>query len=194
MAKRGETKETIINAAEKLFFKNGFERTTVKMILEEARVVTGSFYHFFPSKEMLFEDVVERFLIQYERRIRAVLENESLSVNQIIEGILREMSQSAEAYYNVLEGDRLHWTVQSALHERTLTAMIEPLSNTLARMKECGEIKSNLNVGDRTLAAILIKGSEAIIYSEAAEGSARFQSENIHRKLTGFWKHILRFS
>ena len=194
MAKRGETKETIINAAEKLFFKNGFERTTVKMILEEARVVTGSFYHFFPSKEMLFEDVVERFLIQYERRIRAILENESLSVNQIIEGILREMSQSAEAYYNVLEGDRLHWTIQSALHERTLTAMIEPLSNALARLKECGEIKSNLNVGDRTLAAILIKGSAAIIYSEAAEGSARFRSENIHRKLTEFWKHILRFS
>ena len=144
MAKRGETKETIINAAEKIFFKNGFERTTVKMILEEARVVTGSFYHFFPSKEMLFEDVVERFLIQYERRIRAVLENESLSVNQIIEGILREMSQSAEAYYNVLEGDRLHWTIQSALHERTLTAMIEPLSNALARLKECGEIKTKV--------------------------------------------------
>lgn len=52
-----------------MFFKYGFERTSVKMILEEAGVVTGSFYHFFPSKEELFEAVIEKYLQGYSQRI-----------------------------------------------------------------------------------------------------------------------------
>ena len=43
MAKKGETREVILDAAEKVFFQNGFEKTSVKMILEEAKIVTGSF-------------------------------------------------------------------------------------------------------------------------------------------------------
>ena len=39
------------------------------MILAEANVVTGSFYHFFPSKEALFESVIERFLKNYTDRV-----------------------------------------------------------------------------------------------------------------------------
>ena len=69
MAKKGETREKILNAATKVFFENGFEATSVKMILDEANVVTGSFYHFFPSKENLFENVVEKFLQNYTERM-----------------------------------------------------------------------------------------------------------------------------
>ena len=73
MAKKGETREVILDAAEKVFFQNGFEKTSVKMILEEAKIVTGSFYHFFPSKEALFEAVTERFLNAYAERIGGIL-------------------------------------------------------------------------------------------------------------------------
>ena len=56
MAKRGETRQKIIYAAGKVFFEHGYEEASVKMIIEEAGVVTGSFYHFFPSKEILSSD------------------------------------------------------------------------------------------------------------------------------------------
>ena len=62
MAKRGETREKILAAGTRVFFEHGFEAASVKMILEESGVVTGSFYHFFPSKEKLFEEVVKLFL------------------------------------------------------------------------------------------------------------------------------------
>ena len=55
MAKRGETREKIIAAATKVFFEHGYEDASVKMIIDEAGIVTGSFYHFFPSKEANFE-------------------------------------------------------------------------------------------------------------------------------------------
>ena len=133
MAKKGETREVILDAAEKVFFQNGFEKTSVKMILEEAQIVTGSFYHFFPSKEALFEAVTERFLNAYAERIGGILGDESLSFRQIIRMIPEEMGRSAEIFYHVLQGDKLHWTVRNALHDRTLEAMVQPLAGALRR-------------------------------------------------------------
>ena len=165
MAKKGETREVILDAAEKVFFQNGFEKTSVKMILEEAQIVTGSFYHFFPSKEALFEAVTERFLNAYAERIGGILGDESLSFRQIIRMIPEEMGRSAEIFYHVLQGDKLHWTVRNALHDRTLEAMVQPLAGALGRLKAKGEISSRLDAEDVTLARILIKGSEALIHT-----------------------------
>ena len=108
MAKRGETRENILQAATKVFFENGFEKTSVKMILEEAHIVTGSFYHFFPSKEDLFEAVVESFLQQYTQRVRSILDDEALDAKQIAEKVLEELKTSGEKYYTELQGDKLH--------------------------------------------------------------------------------------
>ena len=130
MAKRGETKEKIIDAATKVFFQNGFEKTSVKMILEEAGVVTGSFYHFFTSKEELFEAVVEKYLRGYSERIGNILFDESLGIEQIINKILEELQSTSKEYYLKLQGDKLHWTVQSALHEITIEALITSRSSS----------------------------------------------------------------
>ena len=99
MAKRGETREIILDAATKVFFQYGFEKTSVKMILAEAGVVTGSFYHFFPSKEDLFEAVIEKYLRGYSQRVSDILNDESLNLEQIVDKILEELSHTSEEYY-----------------------------------------------------------------------------------------------
>ena len=191
MAKKGETREVILDAAEKVFFQNGFEKTSVKMILEEAKIVTGSFYHFFPSKEALFEAVTERFLNAYAERIGGILGDESLSFRQIIRMIPEEMGRSAEIFYHVLQGDKLHWTVRNALHDRTLEAMVQPLAGALARLKAKGEISSRLDAEDVTLARILIKGSEAVVHGEGSGSTEWFRSEAQREKLAAFWECII---
>ena len=191
MAKRGETRETILQAATKAFFDFGFEKTSVKMILEEAHIVTGSFYHFFPSKEDLFEAVVEAFLQQYAQRVRSILDDEALDAKQIAEKVLEELKTSGEKYYTELQGDKLHWTIQLALHEMTLQAMEEPLTRALSRLKENEKIKSCLDVDDKTLARILIKGSEAVIHHEDNTGAEWFRSEKLNDNLIRFWNRII---
>ena len=191
MAKRGETRETILKAAEKVFFENGFEKTSVKMILEEAHIVTGSFYHFFPSKEDLFEAVVEAFLKQYTQRVGNILDDETLDAKQIAEKVLEELKTSGEKYYTELQGDKLHWTVQLALHEMTLQAMEEPLVRALARLRENEKMKSSLDVDDKTLARILIKGSEAVIHNEDSTGAEWYRSEKLNDSLLQFWNRII---
>ncbi len=193
MAKKGETKEVILAAAEKMFLQNGFEKTSVKMILEEAQIVTGSFYHFFPSKEALFEAVTERFLKAYTERICGILEDETLSIRQIIRKIPEELRNSAETFYNVLQGDKLHWTVRSALHDRSLEAMIRPLALALARLKAKEEISCRIDVDDITLARILIKGSEAVIHGGETAAAEQLRSAKLPEVLTSFWSCIIEF-
>ncbi len=193
MAKRGETREIILKAATKVFFENGFEKTSVKMILSEANIVTGSFYHFFPSKEALFEAVVEEFLNDYAGRIKMILEDETLSINQIMDGFFEEFAHSTETYFNVLQADKLHWTVKCALHDMTIEAMIEPITHTIERLLEEGSIRSNLDVDAEILARILLKGSEALIHSPEFGKSRMQRMEILRNSLNDFWKLIIEF-
>lgn len=181
MAKRGETREKIIKAATKVFFEHGYEETSVRMIQEEAKVVTGSFYHFFPSKDMLFEVVIERFLAGYTERIDAILENEELGVAGCMETILKEMQNSVSVYYEVLQGDKLHWTIQYALHNKTIETIVASVQVKLEKDISEGKIISRLDADTGTLAAILIKGIEAIVHSDKATGKEMYRLERVKK-------------
>lgn len=191
MAKKGETREKILAAATKLFFENGFEATSVKMILEEANVVTGSFYHFFTSKEQLFECVVEEFLQNYTRKICGILGDESLSVEAQFQLFMQEIQAASRTYYNVLQGDRLHWTMQHALHNKAVEALVLPLADLLSRQMEKGVIKSRIQVDTVTLAALLVKGIEAIFHGNMENSPERFESTGIQKMIRDFIHLIL---
>ena len=165
MSKGQATKEKILNAATKVFSQYGFEAASIKMILQEADVVTGSFYHFFASKEILFENVIESFLLDYSNRISTIFQNNNLDLSEVIDRFIEELNRAAQTYFEVLEGNKLHWTVQVALHEKTLQSMVVPIADYFSDMKSKGMIKSLINVDDRTLANIIIKGFESIIHS-----------------------------
>ena len=191
MAKRGETREKIIDAATKVFFQNGFEKTSVKMILGEAGVVTGSFYHFFSSKEELFEAVIEKYLRGYAHRISDILCDETLGMREIVDKVLEELKATSKDYYLKLQGNKLHWTVQASLHEITLETLVEPLSRALGRLKTRGEIESLLKVEDTTLARILIKGMEAVIHDGDVSDVERFSSAGLRERLMEFCERII---
>lgn len=191
MTKKGETKEKILNAATKLFFENGFEATSVKMILAEANVVTGSFYHFFTSKENLFESVVEEFLQNYTKKVCSILGDDSLSVDTQFQLFMVEIRNASKTYYTVLHGDRLHWTIEHALHNKTIEALIPPLSELLERQMEKGMIESRIHVDTVTLAAILVKGIEAIFHGNMDGRPERFESDIVEKNIRDFIQLLL---
>jgi len=53
-------KEIIINAARSVFAKFGFNKTTMNEIAKGARKAKSSLYHYFSSKEDIFEEVIKR--------------------------------------------------------------------------------------------------------------------------------------
>ena len=68
MAKKNtrNTKGRIIEAAWRLFYRQGYDDTTVEEIIEESGTSRGSFYHYFEGKDSLLSTVSYLFDQKYE--------------------------------------------------------------------------------------------------------------------------------
>jgi TetR/AcrR family transcriptional regulator, transcriptional repressor for nem operon len=56
------TRDRLIDSARYLFWERGYAGTSMADLLDHARVNSGSFYHFFESKEALLREVLEGYL------------------------------------------------------------------------------------------------------------------------------------
>lgn len=76
MAKQKQiTKKRIVNAAWKLFYKQGYDNTTVDEIIKESGTSKGTFYHYFNGKDGLLSSLSYLFDDKYEELINVLLED-----------------------------------------------------------------------------------------------------------------------
>ncbi|WP_027185064.1 TetR/AcrR family transcriptional regulator [Desulfovibrio inopinatus] len=80
-------RNTIFQAAEAVFAKTGFKKTTMSAIAREASVATGTIYTYYPNKEALFLSVIPpTFLKEFhnvtQKRISAFTQPNGLVVDQ----------------------------------------------------------------------------------------------------------------
>jgi len=64
--KRQSTKSRIVKAAWNLFYKKGYEKTTVEDIIVASKTSKGTFYHYFKGKEALLNSMSYLFDEKYE--------------------------------------------------------------------------------------------------------------------------------
>ena len=64
--KTRNTRGKIIDAAWKLFYRQGYDDTTVEEIIEESSTSRGSFYHYFQGKDDLLSTLADVFDRKYE--------------------------------------------------------------------------------------------------------------------------------
>ena len=57
MKKGDARRQQILETAERLFYQNGYENTSVQVILDEMNLSKGGFYHHFESKMALLEEI-----------------------------------------------------------------------------------------------------------------------------------------
>src|SRR5580693_5824310 len=62
MPKPSATRDRLIESARYLFWERGFAGTSMADLLSHAGVNSGSFYHFFESKESLLRAVLDTYL------------------------------------------------------------------------------------------------------------------------------------
>ena len=62
MPRASDTRDRLITSARYLFWERGFAGTSMSDLLAHAEVNSGSFYHFFESKEALLRAVLEGYI------------------------------------------------------------------------------------------------------------------------------------
>lgn len=58
------TRDSILDAAEKIFVNSGFSGSSMKNIAEQAHVAKSLLYHYFSSKRELWDEVIQRRISQ----------------------------------------------------------------------------------------------------------------------------------
>ena len=156
----GGKRDEIIDIAMKLFFENGYEATSVRMIMNEVGGEIGMFYHYFKSKDMLFDQVVESFFKKYREKFEAMLiscENKEAFVKTFLPLYEKSMGE-----FGQLKGN-MHWSVQIAMHERTLMELKPILASVLKKWN----VKSDTPI--EIIAGQLLYGISATVHSEVYE-------------------------
>ncbi len=76
--RRGE----IIQAAQQLFYFEGYEQVSISQIIQKVGIAKGTFYHYFKSKEDLLDQIIEGIAHGVHARLEEIVANSSLNAVQ----------------------------------------------------------------------------------------------------------------
>jgi len=121
------TKETVLQASEKLFIKKGFSATSMSMIAREAGVTQSLIHHYFGSKKNLWYEVQVNKFQDYITLEEAILANDD-------DDIIKVMEESLTTYFRYFQkhpslGRMLVWTEVEEDDDAILQKKLKPLKN-----------------------------------------------------------------
>lgn len=86
-------RNAILAAAQELVYSKGYEKMTIQDILNALGISKGTFFHYFSSKQVLLETLVERFMDEGEKQIVPIVRDENLTALQKLNRYFEVASQ-----------------------------------------------------------------------------------------------------
>lgn len=174
----GGKKDEIIDAASELFFEKGYEAVSVRMILDKVGGEIGMFYHYFKSKDQLFDLAVERFFKGFGEKCEAMIA-QCEKPEDFIEVFLPLYAQGMQQF-GMVRG-KMHWSLQYAMHAMTVESMIPAVAARLDAMREAKEQGQSRDdsgkIPSDILAAQLVQGISATLHSKSFEAMSPEQQK-----------------
>ncbi len=154
--------QQILDTALEVFAKQGFQGTTTKQLATAAGVSEATIFLHFPSKEALYEAILEE-LLQRQRPLTGLLDDPAEAPLAEVAERLASAFMDRHTRSSVL----LRLALFSALERRTLGQRIaaqhiggpvKSLARRIERAKERGEVRSDLDAetAARALDSVLI--------------------------------------
>lgn len=92
----------ILDAAETLFYKRGYQPTMISDIVKKIGVAQGTFYYYFSSKEEIVDALINRHLSKFRADIDAVASSNDISLPQKIELMANIMLETIQGKQGLL--------------------------------------------------------------------------------------------
>jgi TetR/AcrR family transcriptional repressor of nem operon len=162
--------EAVLEKAAELFWKKGFERTSIADLVEHTNVHRGSLYDTFGDKNQLFLACLDRFRQHHYESVFGMLDepgNPKEILNRFFEDIIdRAMQENEEVRYGCL---MTNTAMDRGGVDSNITSRIEAFTldiettfyNFLLRAQKSGHIKSKHSL--RELARFLVNTRQGLI-------------------------------
>ncbi|MDD3920111.1 MAG: TetR/AcrR family transcriptional regulator [Eubacteriales bacterium] len=161
----GGKRDELMDAAIRLFLQHGYEGTSVRMILQEVGGEIGMFYHYFKSKDALFEAALERYLVRYTAGFHALATDGSLSPLGQVGRIMAHFRGALSEYGTLLghSAGKLTFPLKEALHSRTIDALVPCVEAILQNTEKCGLLHAPPGVLPHELALFVLHGFAGVM-------------------------------
>jgi len=163
-----ETRDYILKKTFELFLQKSYKEVTMKEIVDKTGLSKGAFYHYFPSKENVFEEVVKYFYDEIMITDFSSFPQTSLKdfYNTYLEKL--QMPSSIEDNINMDDTNLFMFISEaskriptfSEIHDAQRLKEIESWSAAVARAKKNKEIKSGIR--NEVLAKMFIHISDGV--------------------------------
>lgn len=119
--KFADRKAEIIQAAKHLFREKEYEKTSMQEIIDFLKIAKGTLYHYFKSKDMLLEAVIEDIVSENIEKLELLVQS---TKGNALEKMKRMVKAGHMATDNQNLLDQLHKPGNNAMHTRLLAAAL----------------------------------------------------------------------
>jgi AcrR family transcriptional regulator len=156
-----QRREEFINAAEKLFKKNGVVETTVNAIVKEVDVAKGLFYYYFKSKNDVIEAISEKYNDSFKKKINE--HSSSLNYDDKLNECVENIVTSFKTLWSNLHGETSNIDL-TILSTRTIEEAKATATEVLKELFDEGIEKDILDIKNSTYYAnTLVSGIADLI-------------------------------
>ncbi|MCC8164572.1 MAG: TetR/AcrR family transcriptional regulator [Planctomycetes bacterium] len=126
----------ILDAAEALFGRKGYAKTTINDILTRLEIAKGTFYHYFTSKEELMAAIVARFIDNGIEAIQAIADDATMTAPEKLRLIITAPGPETAHKDEMVE--ELHAAGDAELHLLSLVETVRRLTPVITGIVEQG--------------------------------------------------------
>jgi AcrR family transcriptional regulator len=173
-----QRKAELIDTAEKLFVKYGYDEVAVSDIVRKAGVAQGTFYYHFKSKDEIREAIIDRYIGEVKVMLDGILAHEGMNALERMSMISYSFQQWGREKGKLT--DHLHEEKNEVLHNRMAKKVLEYMTPAYATIIEQGIEEGIFKCEEPDLAAIVIMSMTEAIF--AGEHNPKMEDEETKRK------------
>lgn len=125
-----ERRDEILDAAEELFGRKGFDGTSTNDILERVGIARGTLYYHFKSKEDIMDALIERYNVRLIAAAQEIAADKSIPVIERIIRVVMSLNVSGGGGEEIKE--HIHKPQNALMHQKIQKVIIKGVAPILA--------------------------------------------------------------
>lgn len=188
---QNDVRDIIVNAARDIFARFGFKKTTMDEIARAVRMGKSSLYHYFNSKDDVFQAVVEKESRILQEEINRAIDKEDCPLKKMRAYVITRMKvlKRVANFYNALKDEYFeHYGF-----EKMRAKYFKDEVNTIKKVLKTGVEKGIFNIKELDITAFaMITALKGFEYSWAVENDIYEIEKNIDSLLEVLFYGIIK--
>lgn len=181
-----ERRAELLEAARRLFVRDGFAEASVSRIVREIGVAQGTFYYYFASKEAALDALLAAHVAEVAERLRAVAAAPALAPRRALEAMVRTQLE-----HGATRARELSAIPGADAHAKLLAASVHALAPLYAAAIARGQAAGAFQAGEAELLGETLALMVHTLFDQELLGWTDAQYAHRRRMLAGLFGHLL---